>query len=106
MPQRCISQGTKDITPIENCVAVNLFCCRFEQLYVPFQDLGTFKFKIFSICSLQFSLFKYTSLGKPVKVNIVFEILAFGEVDEANMVRTEWKHERNMKSVFAKKGVN
>lgn len=31
-------------------------------------------------------------LGKPVKVNIVFEILAFGEVDEANMVRTEWKH--------------
>lgn len=84
MPLRCISQGTKDIATIENCVSVKFF--------VPFQDLGTFKVKIFYICSLQFSLFKCISLGKPVKVNIVFEILAFGEVDEANMVRTEWKH--------------
>lgn len=94
MPLRCIShdQCTTDIASIENCVAVKIFLLPFQQLYVPFQDLGTFRFKIFYICSLQFSLFKCTSLGKPVKVNIVFEILAFGEVDEANMVRTEWKH--------------
>ena len=49
------------------------------------------KFSIFVHFSY-LKLFKVTSLGKPVRVNIVFEILAFGEVDEANMVRTKWKH--------------